>query len=142
MYKDILVPIVFDHDPSEQQALAVAHKLAKAGGKVTLLHIVEELPGFITVQLPEEIYKDTIAEAKSKLQALAKTLPIPIDVMVETGACQPQNFTMCGTIEGRLHRHFFAQTGAERLFPRLHGGPGGTPRNLHGACSALMAEPD
>ena len=85
MYKDILVPIVFDHDPSDQQALAVAHNLAKAGGKVTLLHIVEELPGFITVQLPEEIYKDTIAEAKSKLQALAKTLPIPIDVMVETG---------------------------------------------------------
>ena len=44
MYKNILVPVVFDHDPSAEQALEVAKTLLASGGKTTLLHVVEEIP--------------------------------------------------------------------------------------------------
>ena len=85
MYNNILVPIVFDHDPSEQQALAVARDLLEEGGKVTLLHVVEEMPDYITVQLPKDIFKGAVDESTTKLKAIAAQSPIPAEIAVELG---------------------------------------------------------
>ena len=85
MYKNILVPIVFDHDPSEKEALAVANSLVGSGGKITLLHIVEEMPVYLSAQLPKDFMKSAIDESKSKLKAIAKESSIPVGVAVEIG---------------------------------------------------------
>ena len=85
MYRNILVPIVFDHDPSEKEALAVAHDLIEAGGKVTLFHVVEEMPGYISVQLPKDMLKSAVRESTAKLEAIAESSQNPVSVAVETG---------------------------------------------------------
>ena len=53
MYKNILVPVAFDgqHDPAE--ALKVAQALSDGGAKITLLHIMDEVPAYVASQLPE-----------------------------------------------------------------------------------------
>ncbi len=85
MYKNILVPIVFNHDPSEKEALAVAHDLIQEGGKVTLLHVLEEMPGYVSAQLPKDILQNTVAESRAMLESIAEKSPNPVNIAVETG---------------------------------------------------------
>lgn len=53
MYMNILVPVAADHDKHTGKALNVARALAGAGAKITVLTVVEQMPGYIASQLPE-----------------------------------------------------------------------------------------
>lgn len=48
MYKNILIPIVYDPDGVPEAALDVARQLRDEGAQVTLLHVIEELPNYAT----------------------------------------------------------------------------------------------
>ncbi len=85
MYKNTLVPIVFDHDPSAERALEIAYKLLKQDGKVTLLHVVEEMPGYVSAQLPKDMLKNTVAEAEVKLTEIGQRLAKDASVVVTLG---------------------------------------------------------
>lgn len=85
MYRNILVPVVFDHTPSENDALAVALDLINAGGKVTLLHVVEEIPVYVAAQLPDDIFDGARSEAEEKLKAIAQQAPHPVNTRVVQG---------------------------------------------------------
>ena len=75
MYRNILVPVAFDHDRRPDAALAVAAKLADAGAEITLLHVMEEVPNYAIDYMPEG-YLDNLREAVQKeLRALAATVP-------------------------------------------------------------------
>lgn len=53
MYKNILVPVALDHAEKGRAALAVARRLLEPGGHITLLHVMEEIPGYAASHLPE-----------------------------------------------------------------------------------------
>ncbi len=53
MYQNILIPVATDHDPLTQNALNAARLLKDEGGKITVLTVVEAVPEFIVMQLPE-----------------------------------------------------------------------------------------
>ena len=72
MYKNILVPVVFDHDPSAEQALEVAKTLLASGGKTTLLHVVEEIPSYAASMIPRDIFKDSLKSSALELKAIAE----------------------------------------------------------------------
>ncbi|MDP2063847.1 MAG: universal stress protein [Phaeovulum sp.] len=75
MYKNILVPVAFDHDQSPDAALAVAAKLADKGARITLLHVMEEVPAYAIDYLPEG-YMQNLGEAiEAELAALAAKSP-------------------------------------------------------------------
>lgn len=71
MYKNVLVPIASDHDPHTNEALAVARLLTDDGGSITALTVVEAIPEYISVQLPEGQIEKT---HKSVSDALAEEL--------------------------------------------------------------------
>lgn len=89
MYRNILVPVAFDHEQTPEAALAVAAKLADKGARVTLLHVMEEIPNFALDYMPAG-YLDNLREAvQAELSALAAKVPGGIAALVH-GAPGPE----------------------------------------------------
>lgn len=72
MYKKILVPLELSHTSSAENSIKVAQTLLKKDGDITLLHIVEDLPGYVQLQLAEETQMRNIDEATATLEGVAK----------------------------------------------------------------------
>ncbi|MDT8342966.1 MAG: universal stress protein [Thermohalobaculum sp.] len=71
MYKNILVPVALDHAEKGQAALAVARQLLDGGGRITLLHVMEEIPGYAASHLPEGTLRRNEDAAATALGELA-----------------------------------------------------------------------
>lgn len=84
MYSNILVPIAFDHERDVPQAVHIAKSLLAAGGKITALHVVEQLPSYAT----EYLTKAQIDGARADIEAglREKTMNDPdIEIAVVEG---------------------------------------------------------
>jgi nucleotide-binding universal stress UspA family protein len=59
MYRNLLVPIAFHGDTDDGiPALAAAKSLRSDGGRITLLHVLEEMPHHLTNYLPDHYQTD------------------------------------------------------------------------------------
>lgn len=65
MYQHILVPVSFEDNPNVTQAVALARKLLSKGGRITLLHVMEQIPAYAVNYVPEGFHD----EAKSAIVA-------------------------------------------------------------------------
>jgi len=54
MYKTILVPVEFDHNPITGRTLEVAKLLAAPEARMIALHVVEPVPTYIDQFIPEQ----------------------------------------------------------------------------------------
>ena len=56
MYSNILVPIAFESDGDEKAkaAIEIAQTLAAKGARITLLHVMEKVPGYAISYLPAD----------------------------------------------------------------------------------------
>lgn len=70
MYKHILVPVVFDHGDHGKEALDIADHLLEDGGKITLLHVMEDVPAYAAAHIPEGIREHHRQDATNGLNAL------------------------------------------------------------------------
>jgi nucleotide-binding universal stress UspA family protein len=69
MYKNILVPMALDHKRNVGAAMDIAHKLLDEGGKITALHVIEAIPGYAAVHLPDDYHEKQQSEAMASLKA-------------------------------------------------------------------------
>jgi len=72
MYKNILVPVALDSESGASASVKVAKTLLSAGGTITLLHVIEAMQGYVTIQLPKGLAEENVAYAKSALEKAAK----------------------------------------------------------------------
>ena len=82
MYKNILVPVLFDEGHDTQASYAVARKLADDGAKFTVIHVLEEIPNYVTDEIPTDILEKSRAEANEKLHTASLALPDAQSAMV------------------------------------------------------------
>ncbi|MCD9148703.1 universal stress protein [Pseudophaeobacter flagellatus] len=75
MYHNILVPISFDPERDVTAPLKLAQILATPDAKITLLHVVEQVPSYAISYLPTEYMAQARAALQQELDGLAKTLP-------------------------------------------------------------------
>ncbi len=75
MYKNILIPVALDHDGGIEKALAAARELADASARVTVMHVIETIPGYVRGQIPEEVLEARRAEMKKTLAGIAAKMP-------------------------------------------------------------------
>lgn len=75
MYSNILLPIVFDKEHDPQSAFDVAKALARPGATMTVLHVMEDIPGYAAAQVPEGVIAANHAEIERSVADLAATLP-------------------------------------------------------------------
>lgn len=57
MYEKILLPVADDDARRTDAALAVASVIISPGGRLTLLHVTEAVPGYIASYIPAEALK-------------------------------------------------------------------------------------
>ncbi|WP_417719335.1 universal stress protein [Salipiger sp.] len=74
MYKSVLVPIAFDDDAKAEAALAVARLLAGDDGDITLLHVMEHVPGYAITYMPPDYIAQSRAAVQEELDSMAATL--------------------------------------------------------------------
>ena len=74
MYKNILVPVALDHGQSVEDAVKVAKLLCDEGGKITLLSVVEPIPGYVASYLPEGQLDKNRKEVEASLKVDAGDL--------------------------------------------------------------------
>ena len=75
MYKNILVPVVFDEEHDSQASYKAARTLADDDAKFTVLHVMESIPAYVTAGIPAELLENSRKEIKSALIAAAAELP-------------------------------------------------------------------
>ena len=75
MYKHVLVPVSFDAERDSAGALAVAKHLAGDDGRISLLHVVEEVPNYAITYLPEGYREQAKKAVKTELAEIAASLP-------------------------------------------------------------------
>ncbi|MDD8023352.1 MAG: universal stress protein [Paracoccaceae bacterium] len=71
MYSNIVIPLAFDEDHNPDAALNIARALAAPGARVTLLHVMADVPGFAISYMPEGYASDLKRTLQGELDKLA-----------------------------------------------------------------------
>lgn len=73
MIEKILVPLPVEASKNAAPAVEMASGIARAhGAKIVLLHVVENMPAYVSVHLPAELRENVNAAAREDLEAVAK----------------------------------------------------------------------
>lgn len=83
MYDNILVPVAFDEKHDGHRGVAVAKALANPGARITLLHVMDEVPGYAISYLPRDYRAQTRGAVTEALDAYADTMENARVVVVE-----------------------------------------------------------
>jgi nucleotide-binding universal stress UspA family protein len=75
MYAHVLVPISFDEDRDAAGAVEVARRLAGADGRITLLHVMEQIPAYAISYMPPEYLQESREAIMTELGEMADKLP-------------------------------------------------------------------
>ncbi|TKD17826.1 universal stress protein [Rhodobacter capsulatus] len=71
MYSNIIVPVAFDEAHNPDTALNVARTLAAAGARVTIVHVMADVPGYAISYMPEGYDAELRRALQNQLDALA-----------------------------------------------------------------------
>jgi len=83
MYRNILVPVAFDREHKPEAALQVARVLVAPGGRVTILHVMEEAPPYALSFIPEDYLFDLRQAIRAELDEMAAGFENGSAVLVE-----------------------------------------------------------
>ncbi|MFC5736729.1 universal stress protein [Sinirhodobacter huangdaonensis] len=71
MYSNIIVPLAFDEDHNPDTALNVARALASDGARITLVHVMADVPGYAISYMPEGYATELRQTLQQQLDGLA-----------------------------------------------------------------------
>lgn len=86
MYKNILIPVVFDERHDTQASFLAARTLADDGASFTVVHALEIVPSFVASEIPADVLARTHDEIDRKLRELARALPGASSVLLSGNA--------------------------------------------------------
>ena len=71
MPQSILIPIAIDHEPLAARKIATARQMLAPGGKITLVTVLEQIPGFTAEFVTVKSENHLTAKIMGNLEALA-----------------------------------------------------------------------
>jgi universal stress protein F len=86
MYKKIIVPVDCAALDKGEKILAKASSLLDPGGEIILLTVIEEMPGYLAIDLPADIIENAVNDGKAKMVALRQKTGIAASVELRSGA--------------------------------------------------------
>ncbi|WP_187428180.1 Universal stress protein F [Roseobacter fucihabitans] len=75
MYKNILVPVLFDEGHDTQASYRAAHALASEGARYSVIHVLEEIPAYASSEIPHDVLEKSQQVAADALKDSAQALP-------------------------------------------------------------------
>jgi nucleotide-binding universal stress UspA family protein len=85
MYQVIMIPIDLAHAEKSGKMLDLAKILGGKGTRFTLINVIEDIPNFVAVELPEGMIKQMKTNATTELEGIAKAAGIRAEVKVRSG---------------------------------------------------------
>lgn len=85
MYKNIVVPIDLDKAEKGKNMLTKAKELADKQAKITVVNVVEDVPGLITAALPDGLVEKAAHDAKRNLADMVKSAGLDAKVEIRGG---------------------------------------------------------
>ena len=85
MYKSILVPIDVIHENVGIRIVEKAKVLSDKGAKMTLLHVMDDIPSNMHAYIPEGKLESNLLEIKSELSTMAKKIGVDAEIVVRFG---------------------------------------------------------
>ena len=89
MYAHILVPVALDQEHDHNEAIRVAEGLLDEGGKMTLLHVMEQIPAYAMAQVPAGLLADGRKGLEARMHDLKDTMRVPTEAKVIEGPAGP-----------------------------------------------------
>ena len=86
MYKTILVPIDLAYSEKGKPMIKIARRIGDENARIILVSVVENVPNFVAVQLPEGTLENTREHAGEELKTIANAAGIKPDVEVRSGS--------------------------------------------------------
>lgn len=83
MYHNILIPVSFDAERDVTAPIKLAEILGNPDAQVTLLHVVEHIPGYAISYMPEDYLTEARAAIEKELEDMAAKLPNAKGVVIE-----------------------------------------------------------
>jgi nucleotide-binding universal stress UspA family protein len=83
VYHHVLVPVSFDTERDGAGALAAARLLVGEGGKISLLHVIEQVPAYAISYLPSGYQSEARKAIEAELSSMAAALPRAESFVVE-----------------------------------------------------------
>ena len=72
MYKSVLIAAaLFSEGATTKAAIARARKMLDPGGKITLVHVIDEVPGYVAASIPKEHLTARRRDVEEQMTALA-----------------------------------------------------------------------
>lgn len=85
MYRTIIVPIDLSQETKGRRILDLAIRLGDGEARIILANILEELPGYVAVELPAGLIEQSRTDAEEKLKAIAADAGIEAEIQVRVG---------------------------------------------------------
>lgn len=86
MYKKILVPIDLSHMELGKEMIELARKYGDKGADITLLHVIEDIPAYISAYIPNDVIHKPAEVAHAALQELTRETGLQGEVRVASGS--------------------------------------------------------
>ena len=83
MYHNILIPVSFDAERDVSAPMKLAEMLRTPEAQVTLLHVVEHIPGYAISYMPEDYMAEARQAIQQELEDMAAKLPNAKAVVIE-----------------------------------------------------------
>ena len=83
MYSNIMVPISFDENRDAEGAIKIAQALSSPGARITLIHVMEQIPGYAISYMPTDYINESRKAIHTELEAMAEGLENAEAVLVE-----------------------------------------------------------
>ena len=85
MYRTIIVPIDLSQETKGRRILDLAIRLGDEGARIILANVLEELPGYVAIELPAGLMERSLQEAEDKLKAIAADAGVNAEIKVRLG---------------------------------------------------------
>lgn len=86
MYKKIIVPVDMGNLDRGERILRKAQTLLDEGGEIVLMNVVEDIPGYIAIDLPVDMIQNAMKDGRDKLEQLRNKTGIAASLEVRSGA--------------------------------------------------------
>jgi nucleotide-binding universal stress UspA family protein len=85
MYRRIVVAVDIGSLEKGERILKKARSLLDDGGEIIALTVVEEMPGYVTVELPPDLLDNAVCDSKLQLEALQARTGIAMEIEIRLG---------------------------------------------------------
>lgn len=85
MYRTIIVPIDLAQEEKGRHIVDLAIKLGGDNARIILANVLEDLPGYIAIELPAGLVERSREDAQARLQAIAESAGITPEIIVRSG---------------------------------------------------------